>query len=74
MQRYFEEHKQEYAQPESVKLSEILVSTGTPAAAGAAAGAQTDDAQKLADAKAKADDLEARLHAGGDFSATGAQL
>jgi hypothetical protein len=30
-QRYFEQHKQEYAQPESVTLAEILVSTGTPA-------------------------------------------
>ncbi len=58
MQRYFEAHKQEYAQPESVKLGEILVSTGS----------QPDDPQKLADAKAKADDIEARLHAGGDFS------
>jgi peptidyl-prolyl cis-trans isomerase SurA len=68
VQRFFEEHKQEYVQPESVKLSEILVSTGTPAAAGAAAAPQTDDAQKLADAKTKVDDLEARLHAGGDFT------
>jgi peptidyl-prolyl cis-trans isomerase SurA len=58
IQRYFEAHKQEYAQPESVKLGEILISTGT----------QPDDEKKLADAKAKADDLEARLHAGGDFS------
>jgi peptidyl-prolyl cis-trans isomerase SurA len=58
VQRYFEAHKQEYAQPESVKLGEILVSTGTP----------PDDEKKLADAKAKADDIEARLHAGGDFS------
>ena len=58
VQRYFEAHKQEYAQPESVKLGEILISTG----------AQTDDSQKLAEAKAKADDIEARLHAGGDFS------
>ena len=30
VQRYYEEHKQEYAQPESVRLSEILVSTRTP--------------------------------------------
>jgi sulfur carrier protein ThiS len=30
-ERYFEQHKQEYAQPESVTLAEILVSTGTPA-------------------------------------------
>lgn len=58
VQRYFEAHKQEYAQPESVKLGEILISTG----------AQADDPQKLAEAKAKADDIEARLHAGGDFS------
>jgi len=58
IQRYFDAHKQEYAQPESVKLGEILVSTGS----------QPDDQQKLAEAKAKAEDIEARLHAGGDFS------
>jgi peptidyl-prolyl cis-trans isomerase SurA len=62
-QRYFEEHKQEYAQPESVKLSEILISTGTPGAAGLG-----EDPQKVADAQAKANDIEAKLHAGGDFS------
>ena len=58
IQRYFDAHKQEFAQPESVKLGEILISTGS----------QPDDQQKLAEAKAKADDIEARLHAGGDFS------
>ena len=58
IQRYFEAHKQEFAQPESVKLGEILISTGS----------QPDDQQKLAEAKAKADDIEARIHAGGDFS------
>jgi peptidyl-prolyl cis-trans isomerase SurA len=56
LQRYFEAHKQEYAQPESVKLGEILIPTGS------------DDPQKLAEAKAKADDIEARLKAGADFS------
>lgn len=68
-ERYYEAHKQEYAQQESVRLAEILVST-TPAAgpAGDAAGAQSDDPQKVAEAKAKADDIEAKLHAGGDFS------
>ncbi|MGA3082527.1 MAG: peptidylprolyl isomerase [Terracidiphilus sp.] len=66
--RYFDEHKQDYAQPESVTLAEILVSTGTPAAAaGDQAGGQADDPQKLAAAKAKADELEAKIHAGGDF-------
>ncbi len=28
VERYYEEHKQDYAQPESVRLSEILISTG----------------------------------------------
>ncbi len=69
MQRYFEQHKQEYAQPESVRLSEILISTNAPApAVGMPGGPQPDDPEKLAAAKAKADDLEAKLHAGGDFT------
>jgi len=58
LQRYFDAHKAEYAQPESVKLGEILISTGS----------NPDDQQKLAEAKAKAEDLEARLKAGGDFT------
>ena len=60
-ERYYEQHKQDYAQPESVRLSEILVSTG------AGDAGQPDDPAKLAAAKSKADDLEAKLHAGGDF-------
>jgi peptidyl-prolyl cis-trans isomerase SurA len=68
-ERYFEQHKQDYAQPESVTLSEILISTGTPApSATVPGGVQPDDPAKLAEAKAKADDLEAKLHAGGDFA------
>ena len=63
--RYFEQHKQEYVQPESVTLAEILLSTGASADA---AAAQTEDPEKLAAAKAKADDLEAKLKAGGDFA------
>jgi peptidyl-prolyl cis-trans isomerase SurA len=55
VERYYEQHKQDYMQPESERLSEILIAT--PA----------DDAEKSAAAKAKADDIEARLHAGGDF-------
>jgi peptidyl-prolyl cis-trans isomerase SurA len=57
-QRYFEAHKQDYTKPESVQLSEIMVSTGD----------NPDDAAKTAAGKAKADDIEAKLHAGGDFS------
>ena len=68
-ERYFEAHKQEYARPESVTLAEILVSTGTPApSATTPGGVQPDDAATLAAAQAKANDIEARLHAGGDFS------
>ncbi len=55
-ERYYEQHKQEYAQPESERLGEILIS------------ASADDPAKVAAAKAKADDIEARLHAGGDFA------
>lgn len=57
VERYYEAHKQDYAQPESERLSEILVSSGGG-----------DDPAKVAAAKAKADDIEARLHAGGDFA------
>ena len=67
-ERYFEQHKQEYVQPESVTLAEILISTGTPApSVTEPGGVQPDDPAKLAAAKAKADDIEAKLHAGGDF-------
>jgi len=61
-QRYFEAHKQEYAQAETVRLNEILIAVPAPAD-----GAQPDDATLVA-AKTKADSIEAKLHAGGDFS------
>ncbi len=57
VERFYEAHKQDYSQPESVRLSEILISTGSD-----------DDPAKVAAAKAKADDIEARLHAGGEFA------
>jgi peptidyl-prolyl cis-trans isomerase SurA len=63
---YFDTHKQEYAQPESVRLSEILVSTGT-AAPTPEGGAQEDPA-KVDAAKAKAEDLETKLKGGADFN------
>jgi peptidyl-prolyl cis-trans isomerase SurA len=59
VEQYYEQHKQDYAQPESERLSEILLSTGTEG---------SDDPAKAAAAKAKADDIEARLHSGGDFA------
>jgi peptidyl-prolyl cis-trans isomerase SurA len=62
---YFDSHKQEYVQPESVRLSEILISTGT--AAPAPEGGSQEDPAKVEGAKAKADDLVAKLKAGADF-------
>ena len=45
------------------------MSTGTPdATATVAGGVQSDDPAVLAAAQAKANDIEAKLHAGGDFS------
>jgi peptidyl-prolyl cis-trans isomerase SurA len=68
-ERYFVQHKQDYAQQESVNLSEILVSVGTAAPSATTPGeVQPDDPEKLAAAKAKVDDIEAKLHAGGDFA------
>jgi peptidyl-prolyl cis-trans isomerase SurA len=57
-QRYFEAHKDQFAQPESVHLAEIMISSGADG---------SEDPQKLASAKAKADDIEAKLKAGGNF-------
>jgi peptidyl-prolyl cis-trans isomerase SurA len=68
-ERYFEQHKQEYARPESVTLAEILISTASQAPSVTnPGGVQPDDPATLAAAKAKADDIEAKLHAGGDFA------
>jgi peptidyl-prolyl cis-trans isomerase SurA len=58
VQQFYDAHKQDYAKPESVQLSEILISTGD----------NPDDAAKAAAGKTKADDIEAKLHAGGDFA------
>ncbi|HEU5458035.1 MAG TPA: peptidylprolyl isomerase [Terracidiphilus sp.] len=58
VRQYFNEHKQDYVEPESVHLEEILISTGSDDA----------DAQKVAAAEAKANDVEAKLHSGGNFA------
>ncbi|MEO6912259.1 MAG: peptidylprolyl isomerase [Edaphobacter sp.] len=55
-QAYYDEHKQDFAQPEQVRLSEILIPT--PAGANDAAVAQ---------AKAKAEEVEEKIKAGGKF-------
>lgn len=56
VQTYYDQHKQDFAQPEQVRLSEILIPTPD----------QPTDAQ-LAQAQAKADDVEAKLKAGAKF-------
>jgi peptidyl-prolyl cis-trans isomerase SurA len=55
-QAYYDAHKQDFAQPEQVRLSEILIPT--PADASDATVEQ---------AKAKAEDVEAKIKAGGKF-------
>ncbi len=58
VQAYYNAHKQDFDQPEQVRLSEILIPTANP-----------DDAAQVADAKKKADDAEAKLKGGADFAA-----
>ncbi len=55
-QAYYDAHKQEFTQPEQIKLSEILIPTP----------ADADDAA-IAQAQAKAESIEAKLKAGGNF-------
>ena len=55
-QSYYDAHKQDFAQPEQIKLSEILIPTA----------ADADDAA-VAQAKSKAEGIEAKLKAGGTF-------
>ncbi len=56
--KFYDEHKSELSRPEQVRLSEILVSTEQ-------AG---NDEEKIAAAKAKADDLLKQIKAGADFA------
>jgi peptidyl-prolyl cis-trans isomerase SurA len=68
-ERYYEAHKQDYARQESVRLAEIMVSTGTPVPSATVPGEfQPTDPQKLDEAKAKAADIEAKLHSSGNFA------
>ncbi len=55
-QRYYQAHKAEFDQPESVRLSEILIPT-----------TETDDAAKVAAAETKANEIVAKIKAGAEF-------
>ncbi|MFZ0292144.1 MAG: peptidylprolyl isomerase [Candidatus Sulfotelmatobacter sp.] len=72
-QKFYNEHKSELEQPESIRLSEILIAPQKPAAI-AAAGAQETDAAKQADdtaalaaVEAKANELLKQIKAGASF-------
>jgi len=57
IQQYYDQHKKEFERPEEVQLSEILIPTANP-----------DNAAQVAEAKKKADSIEAKLKTGGDFA------
>ena len=82
-QQFYNEHKNEMEQPESIKLSEILVAPKKPAAdksavapaqnsaadssAASDPAKQVDEAASLAAAEAKANDLLKQIQAGASF-------
>jgi peptidyl-prolyl cis-trans isomerase SurA len=57
VQKYYDAHQADFNRTEEVRLSEILLPTANP-----------DDAAQVAAAQAKADDVIAKLKAGGDFA------
>ena len=62
IQAYFKAHENEFAQPESVNLDEILIPTP------AKAGSDSPDPDQIAAAQAQADALQAKLKAGAKFA------
>src|ERR1700759_4040697 len=58
LQQYYRKHLSDFTQPESVRLAEILI----PVQAGG------EEAANLAAAKAKADDLDAKIKGGASFA------
>jgi peptidyl-prolyl cis-trans isomerase SurA len=60
-QKFYDEHKAEMERPESIRLSEILVSTD------AKPNDSADEAKRLQTAQAKADDLLAQIRKGSKF-------
>jgi peptidyl-prolyl cis-trans isomerase SurA len=57
LQQYYQQHLSNFTQPESVRLSEILIPVKTDG----------DETANLAFAKAKADELEAKIKGGASF-------
>lgn len=63
LERYYNQHREEFRQPEEVKASHILIKTPQPGADGKV------DAKADADAKAKAEGILKQLKAGANFEA-----
>jgi peptidyl-prolyl cis-trans isomerase SurA len=70
-QQFYNEHKNEMEQPESIRLSEILVAPKKPSADASKnqdpAAKQAEEAAALAAAEAKANDLLKQIRAGAKF-------
>jgi len=62
LQQFYDDHKSQLEQPEQIRLSELLISTEKKDK-----NAPVDEAQQLAAAQAKADDLLAQLRKGASF-------
>ena len=62
LQQFYDAHKSQMEQPEQIRLSELLVSTDKKDK-----NAPADEAQQLAAAQAKADDLLAQIRKGAAF-------
>ena len=62
LQAYYNQHQDEFRIPETVTVRHILIKTPTPGADGKV------DPKGVEAAKAKADDIQKRLKAGGDFA------
>jgi peptidyl-prolyl cis-trans isomerase SurA len=73
IKKYYDDHKDEMNQPEQVRLSEILVSTApkkpanSPAEPKDAGAEQDNEAQRLAEAETKANQLLEQIHKGAKF-------
>ena len=66
-QAFYDAHKNELKQPDSIRLSEILIAPPKPAAEGKTAAAEEDDPQQLAAAEAKAKELLEQIRKGASF-------
>lgn len=64
-EQFYNDHKKELEQPESVRLSEILISTQKPSAE--PGGEAVEDPAKVAPAEAKAKEVLAQLKGGAKF-------